>query len=179
MPGHHPFALRCSVGGSTAYEKETAQFGCPSAWGRICSLRSLHLQRTRPQRSRQQVRHWRWPQRSRQHRRQEACVTSLRFAVISAGSGAIGAAWTFPGMTAKSKPATDIAKTVRNIVCLRFSEFRTTLIGGFCSGRDIPYAWASGWPISEMETAPASPRAANLREVYFRRAWGQLDRKPC
>ena len=67
----------------------------------------------------------------------------------------IGAAWAFPGMAAKSKPATDIAKTVRNIMCLRF--FRVS---------DNPNLWLLFRPrdpirmgkllaISEKETAPA------------------------
>ena len=76
-----------------------------------------HLQRTRPQRSRQQVRQCRRPQRSRQHRRHETSVTLLTLAVTPAANGGIGAAWADPYTAARTKPATDIPSAVRNM-CL-------------------------------------------------------------
>jgi hypothetical protein len=51
--------------------------------------------------------------RSRQQRRQDTCVTSLRSAVTPAGSGTIGAAWAVPKTAAKIKPAAAIANAVR------------------------------------------------------------------
>jgi len=93
-----------------------------------------HLQRKRPQRSRQQLRpqpppqpgpqpgppqppsQRSRPQRSRQQRRPHCTSVILSMlAVVAAGSGRIGAAWVVPEPPAKTKPAIPTANSMRNI----------------------------------------------------------------
>jgi hypothetical protein len=106
-----------------------------------------HLQRTRPQGSRQQLRpqpppqpgpiaqlppqpgpppqpprQRSWPQRSRQQRRPHCTSVILSTpAVAAAGSGRIGAAWVVPVPPAKTRAAIPAANSMRNIVFTRFS----------------------------------------------------------
>jgi hypothetical protein len=109
-----------------------------------------HLQRTWPQRSRQQLRppqpgpapqapqpgphpgpphpgpppprQRTRPHRSRQQRRPHCTSVKLSTpAVAAAGSGRIGAAWVVREPPAKTRPATPTANIMRNIVVTRFS----------------------------------------------------------
>jgi len=93
----------------------TKQLGAlPLRWSPIRQWNHQH--RTRPQRSRQQRWQTTFPQRFRQQRRHDACVTSLRSAVTPAANGAIGAAWVDPGTARITKPTTAIANdAMRNI----------------------------------------------------------------
>jgi hypothetical protein len=89
------------------------------------SAAKIHLQRTRPHLSRQQRRQCKRPQRSRQQRRQDTSVKSLRWAVIPAGGGTIGAAGAVPETAAKIKPAKAITNIGRNMCLSLFSNVKT------------------------------------------------------
>jgi hypothetical protein len=124
-----------------------------------------HLQCTRPQRSRQQLRpppqpgpapqpgpqpgpqpppprQRTRPQLSRQQFRAHCTSVKLsRPTVAAAGTGRIGAAWVVPDPPAKIRPAIPIANTVRNI-CVS------------------PLMRASSWPLERLDqpkTRPAVP----------------------
>jgi hypothetical protein len=108
-------SLRRQSGSSSAFSVEVHHSR------RIAACWLTHLQRTRPQRSRQQVRQCKRPQRSRQQRpRHRASVASLRCAVTPAEMGKSGAARELPGIAAKTKPTSDIARTMRIMRDLRW-----------------------------------------------------------
>src|SRR5262245_23337338 len=83
---------------------------------------SNHQQCTWPHRLRQQRRQCSRPQRSRQQRRHDTSDKMPRSTVYPGDTGAIGAACAVPDTAAKTKPATAIANTVRNILSLLFAS---------------------------------------------------------